>query len=224
MTSRPRGRIPTEQLAHHEEAFLDAASELFFQKGFARVSIDMLARAARVSPKTIYARYGGKVGLFGAVIRRRVAPVLATQDLFADQKNAAPEVVLRNVAAAFLDRILHPDVLSLHRMMIAEATHMPELSELYYNEAYTPALNRMADWLAVQNTTGRLTISDSKRASEVLASLVGAGILERALLLNIVPDAAERAQLLDNALTIFFSAYGPTDRQSKSGPAKRRGS
>lgn len=222
MTSRPLGRISTELLAQHEEAFLDAASELFRKKGFSRVSIDMLARAAHVSPKTIYARYGGKVGLFGAVIRRLVAPVLATQDMFADQKNENPVIVLQKVAAAFLDRILHPDVLSLHRMMIAEAIHMPELSELYYNEAYTRALNRLADWLALQDATGRLSIPDPKRASEVFASLVGAGILERAHLLNIVPGPTERAQLLKSALSVFFSAYGPTDRQPKDKVAESR--
>src|SRR5258708_28546476 len=110
MTSRPRGRIPTEQLAHHEEAFLDAASELFFQKGFARVSIDMLARAARVSPKTIYARYGGKGGLFGAGIKRPGAPAPATQDLFFDQKNTTPPGGRPHPPPPFLHPLLPPHV------------------------------------------------------------------------------------------------------------------
>src|SRR5258705_3966016 len=98
MTSRPRGRIPTEQLAHHEEAFLDAASELFFQKGFARVSIDMLARAARVSPKTIYARYGGEVGVVAAGVKSPGAPTVATHDMVFRHKEAGPPALIRDVA------------------------------------------------------------------------------------------------------------------------------
>jgi TetR/AcrR family transcriptional repressor of mexJK operon len=207
--SRPRGRIPAGELARHEEAFLDAASALFREHGFARVSIDMIARAARVSPKTIYSRYGGKSGLFAAVIRKMVAPALATQDILADQQNAEPIAVLRKVAAAFLERILDPEALSLHRMMIAEATHLPELSELYYKEGYGKALGRLANWLAAQDAAGLLCVPDPEVAGEIFAALAGARILDRALLLNIIPEAEERAVLLENALSIFGRAYAP---------------
>lgn len=217
--SRPRGRIPAGELAQHEEAFLDAASILFREHGFARVSIDMIARAARVSPKTIYARYGGKSGLFGAVIRKMVAPALATQDIFAEQRNAEPIAVLRKVAAAFLERLLDPEALSLHRMMIAEATHLPELSELYYREGYAKALGRLADWLAAQDAAGLLCVPDPEAASEIFAALAGARIFDRALLLNIVPDAEERAILLENALSIFGCAYAA---RPKKAPIRRR--
>ncbi|HEY9214399.1 MAG TPA: TetR/AcrR family transcriptional regulator [Ancylobacter sp.] len=205
--SRPRGRIPADELASHEEAFLDAAAALFRCHGFARVSIDMIARAAHVSPKTIYRWYGGKTGLFAAVIKRMLAPILATQDLFDDPQDADPIAVLRNVAARFLDRILEPDAVSLHRMMIAEAVHMPELSALYYREGYEVAVSRLAKWLAGQDAAGRLRVPTPRRAAEILAGLVGAGIVDRVLFLNEVPTADERVVLLEDALNIFALAH-----------------
>ncbi|HEY9214431.1 MAG TPA: TetR/AcrR family transcriptional regulator, partial [Ancylobacter sp.] len=189
------------------EAFLDAAAALFRCHGFARVSIDMIARAAHVSPKTIYRWYGGKTGLFAAVIKRMVAPILATQDLFDDPQDADPIAVLRNVTARFLDRILDPDAVSLHRMMIAEAVHMPELSALYYREGYEVAIGRLAKWLAGQDAAGRLRVPTPRRAAEVLAGLVGAGIVDRVLLSNEVPTSDERAVLLEDALNFFVHVY-----------------
>src|SRR4051794_3291532 len=55
---------------------LDGALEVFAADGYARVSIDAIARAAGVSSRTIYNQFGDKAGLFEAVIvdsARRVA-------------------------------------------------------------------------------------------------------------------------------------------------------
>ncbi|MDB5656008.1 MAG: TetR family transcriptional regulator [Tardiphaga sp.] len=216
-----RGRIPNDQLARHEEAFLDAASALFHEHGYARVSIDMIARAAHVSTKTIYGRYGGKLGLFGAVIKKQIAPVLATQDAFSIDQDAEPIALLRKVAAAFLERILDHNVLSLHRMMIAEASNMPELCQLYYQEVIETARGRLAEWLAAQDAAGRLAIPDPKRAADILAALVGAGVTESAQLLNVVPTATERETMLDSALEIFSLAYLPKT-PSAANPATAR--
>lgn len=168
----------------------------------------MIARAARVSTKTIYVRYGGKLGLFAAVIKKQIAPILATQDAFLGPQDKDPINLLRNVAAAFVERLLDPSVISLHRMMIAEAAHMPELAELYYREAFERAENRLADWLTKQDAAGSFSIPNPKRAAETFAALVGAGIIERAHLLNVVPSAEERRELLDNAISVFSRAYG----------------
>jgi TetR/AcrR family transcriptional repressor of mexJK operon len=207
ITKASPGRIPSHKLAQHEDAFLDAASALFNEHGLARVSIDMIARAARVSTKTIYARYGGKLGLFSAVIRKQIAPILATQDAFLSPQNEDPIKLLRNVAAAFVERLLDPNVISLHRMMIAEAAHMPELSELYYREIYERAQNRLADWLSKQDAAGIFKIPTPKRAAEIFAALVGAGMIDRAHLLNVVPSATERTEQIDNAISVFSRAY-----------------
>lgn len=204
----PRGRIPADRVAQHEEAFLDSAASLFRQCGYARVTIDMIARAAHVSTKTIYARYGGKIGIFGAVIRRRVAPILATQDILSGKLTGDPICILRKVAAEFLERLLDKNVLYLHRAMIAEAASMPELSELYYREGYHKALGRLTEWFAAQDALGHLRIPDPERASEVFVALMSAGVLERALLLNVIPEAEEREKLIDSALDVFNRAYG----------------
>jgi hypothetical protein len=63
-------------------------------------------------------------------------------------------------------------------------------------------------------------VPDPEAASEIFAALAGARIFDRALLLNIVPDAEERAILLENALSIFGYAYAA--RPKKASIRRRR--
>jgi len=70
----PRGRPTKASLAARHEALLETASALFVQHGYANVTLMMVARAARVSIRTIYVKFGGISGLLDAVIdaeRRR---------------------------------------------------------------------------------------------------------------------------------------------------------
>ena len=206
---RRRGRIPTHELAGHEEAFLDASFRLFRDHGYAGVSVDMIARAAQVSSKTIYARYGGKSGLFAEVIKRSVKAPLIALDMLNDNASESTRSVLRRVAAAFLDSILQQDKLDLHRMLIAEATRMPELSKLFEDEGPQKALLLLASWLARQNAAGTLDVPDPRSAADVFIALVEAGIIRRALLTGILPSADQRAHLLDNAVDIFSRTFAP---------------
>jgi TetR/AcrR family transcriptional repressor of mexJK operon len=206
---RPRGRIPANELAGHEEALLDASFRLFRDHGYASVSVDMIARAARVSTKTIYARFGGKSGLFAEVIMRSLAGPMIELDAMLDNDAERTEVVLQRAATAFLDHILLQDRLDLHRMLIAEAIRMPELSKLFYERGPQKGLGVLVSWLARQHARGTLNVPDPENAAEVFFALVEAGIIRRALLTGAVPSADERKRSLKNAVNIFIRTYAP---------------
>nr|WP_281373155.1 TetR/AcrR family transcriptional regulator [Kineococcus aurantiacus] len=50
---------------------LDAAEELFYERGIAATGVDAVLRRARVAPATLYAHFGGKDGLVAAYLERR---------------------------------------------------------------------------------------------------------------------------------------------------------
>ena len=52
------------------DRLLDTALKLFLEHGYGNLSLETIARDARVSMRTIYSQFGGKAGLFGAVIKR----------------------------------------------------------------------------------------------------------------------------------------------------------
>ncbi len=51
-------------------AILAAAAAQFLEKGFGGSSMDSIATEASVSKQTVYAHFGGKAQLFGAIIRQ----------------------------------------------------------------------------------------------------------------------------------------------------------
>src|SRR5690242_11336930 len=50
---------------------LDAAEELFYERGVAATGVDAVLRRAHVAPATLYAHFDGKDGLVAAYLQRR---------------------------------------------------------------------------------------------------------------------------------------------------------
>src|SRR4051812_25167327 len=61
---RPRAR----DLEARMQNLVATAGQLFLSKGYGNVSLEMIAREAHVAVRTIYVKFGGKAGLFNAVI------------------------------------------------------------------------------------------------------------------------------------------------------------
>jgi AcrR family transcriptional regulator len=55
------------------EKLLDAAAALFYEDGIAATGVDDVVRSAEVSKPTLYAHFGSKADLVGAVLERRHA-------------------------------------------------------------------------------------------------------------------------------------------------------
>lgn len=62
------------------ERLLDAAEELFYERGIAATGVDAVLRRARVAPATLYAHFGGKDHLVAAYLQRRHERWRATWD------------------------------------------------------------------------------------------------------------------------------------------------
>src|ERR1700716_2081035 len=61
------GRVPR---AVREQQLLDLAEQLFIEKGYDRMSIEDLCRAAGVSRPIVYEHFGSKDGIYLACVRR----------------------------------------------------------------------------------------------------------------------------------------------------------
>ena len=120
---------------------MTTAAELFLEKGYAKVSLEMIARKARVAVRTIYVKFGGKSGLFREILRSGREVYFGTmEDLETNQRP------LRDVLVDFGTRVNEllssSVVIKLHRMVIAEAQHDPDLAEAYFDAG--PQQSRLA--------------------------------------------------------------------------------
>lgn len=128
------GRPTQDQAAQLSSKILDAAQTLFLAQGFERTSIDQIATAAHVAKRTLYSRFDGKVGVFDAVIKRRIDTNLLEIGVL-DVDNLDLEEKLRRLAYVLLDHILDREAIELDRAITAEAARFPNLARLYREHA-----------------------------------------------------------------------------------------
>jgi len=81
-TPRPGGKVPAARAAHlgperRRPMVLDAAFELFLERGYDGTSMDDVARAIGVTKPVVYACYPSKEELFKTLLRREEDRVLA---------------------------------------------------------------------------------------------------------------------------------------------------
>ena len=69
---RYRSELRREQAERTRASVLDAAATLFEQSGYEGTSIAAIAKAAHVSPETVYGHFGNKRALLGELCRRAV--------------------------------------------------------------------------------------------------------------------------------------------------------
>jgi AcrR family transcriptional regulator len=86
------------------EQLLDVGRELFGQKGYEATSIEEIAAHAEVSKPVVYEHFGGKDGLYAAVVEREMRTVL---DRFTSALAAPghPRELLERAALALLEYI-----------------------------------------------------------------------------------------------------------------------
>jgi AcrR family transcriptional regulator len=92
------GRVPR---AVRRRQLVELGEELFLERGFAKASMDELARRAGVTKPVIYELFGSKAGLFDACLEG-LALRLATQIADAARAGTDPESRLRAGGLAFL--------------------------------------------------------------------------------------------------------------------------
>ena len=110
--SLPDPSLPTRRAENTQAtraALIDAARELFAQRGFAAVSTEEIVRRARVTRGALYHHFTGKEGLFEAVFEQVEGDL--TERIAAEAMQAAePWDAMRSGAQAFLDACLDPAV------------------------------------------------------------------------------------------------------------------
>jgi len=128
------GRPPRELAGEVDTRILDAAREVFHERGLAGASMDEIAGRARAGKPTIYARFPTKEALFAAVVMRSVADNITRIETYVPIGETIEER-LASVGETVLRRILLGDVIGLMRLAVAEAPRFPDLASSVYRMA-----------------------------------------------------------------------------------------
>lgn len=121
------------------QELLDAALDLFVEKGFAATRSEEVAQRAGVSKGTLYLYYPSKEELFKAVVRQKLANLIAEgMDLVSGFEGSATDL-LGALMQVWWQRVGDTPAAGIHKVMIAEVRNFPELGQFYVDEVIVPA-------------------------------------------------------------------------------------
>jgi AcrR family transcriptional regulator len=112
---------------------IDAAVEVFAEKGFAAARLEDVARRAGVSKGTAYLYFPNKEALFKAAIQEVVVRRIAVGERDVEEWQGPTAALLRRVLEEWA-KVIRSRQGGLLKLILAEARNFPELAAWYHQE------------------------------------------------------------------------------------------
>jgi AcrR family transcriptional regulator len=201
--SPKRGRPPKDLAGDVQARILDAAQQLFLEKGF---------RSA--SKPTIYAHFPGKEALFVAVVARTING-LTDFEGFTPAGRTIQEK-LANLGIEIVERFVE-DTLDLTRATIAEARRFPELSRNVHDAARDRAAGAVSQLLneatlrVARSPKGPFSAKRSVATAQMFMDLILLPMLMRSLMGEELKDLRKELPTFLHERVNFFLAACEAD-------------
>lgn len=177
--------------------------------GYAGTTMSGIAAALGGSKTTLWSYFPTKEALFAAVIDEEIGrfrgELLGVFDL-----SGSLEDTLRRFCTALLGKMLQPDSIRLHRIIIGEAERFPEIGRIFFERAPKQTQKRLAAYLEEAMERGELRKADPLLAARQLTTLIQPNFMLRLWKVNTgrIDPAAEAA----TAVETFLRAYAASSR------------
>ena len=180
-------------------AIMDAALQCFLTHGYGNTSMDLIAREAGVSKRTVYSHFPSKEVLFDVVLRFRCANIAGHDPCEWPLEGSEPREVLANFALHLMRIILSPDGRSLMAAVLGAADRFPDLSLTFWNAGPRHSIERLTGYFESLKGDPRYRIGDPTAMTMMFIGMVK-GPFYIPLLLRLIPEPTEdtlRAHIAD---------------------------
>ena len=188
------------------ETILAIAQQVFLEEGYAATSMSTIAARVGGSKGTLYNYFRSKAELFVAVIQNLCE---IQQNHMFDVPDPDIRKFLTEVGRRFARMLLSDEVITIHRIVVAEATRFPEIGQALYEAGPKRGKQRLVAYLKLAIADGRLKPCDPERAAEQAMEMALGGMYRRRLWnVGPAPTEAEIDGAIASAIDVFMAAYG----------------
>jgi TetR/AcrR family transcriptional repressor of mexJK operon len=200
----PTAERPRPRLEARRRAFLEAGTAAFLERGYANTTLDDVIARSGGSRQTLYALFGGKQGLFEAIMRDRCDTIFAALD--ADSMlDRPPEIVLVDFGIRLLGVVCAPEAIGIFRLVAAESASMPDLAERFWSAGPGRTHSLLARYIGEQVHRGVLRVSDPGQAAQQFwGMLLGGFHMQCVFGLRSAPGADEIHAFAGTAVARFL--------------------
>ena len=194
----PRGEKRRDQIS-------DAAECVFFERGYAETTMQLIAQRAGASKETLYRHFGCKEALFSEIVRRRSSRMMGNED---GELLGPPKQALLDLALRLLRDLGEADSICLYRVVVAESPREPELGRIFYAQGPGRIIARLSDYLTLAAERHELQVADADLAAKLF---IGAVMAHHHILRLVAEATFSEAELRTHAMeavSLFLARYG----------------
>jgi AcrR family transcriptional regulator len=203
-TPQERGPKFRRRAEARPDEVLDAALELFMEKGFAATRVDDIARRAGLSKGAVYLYFPSKEAVLEALVRRAIIPIADTAlDALRDYEGD-PRLVISMVIKMVGQRFGDPRIIAVPKVVFREVLGFPHLAEMYRVEVLDKVLPVIGGLIRRGIDQGYLRQVDPELT---IRSIIGPLMLHLLLaeVFGVTPEGGLHFdKLVDNHLSILF--------------------
>jgi AcrR family transcriptional regulator len=184
--------------ADTRERLLNEGARLFAARGYARVTVRAICRAAHANVAAINYHFHGKRGLYDAVIQSAIDQMRSTTATIIELgRGQAPEQQLTTFIAIFLQRVTATRDNWIHQLMMRELNEPTEALDLVVGQVLEPRMTYLGGMIA--GMLGCAVTDPRVRRSVTSVQLQCLAAIDRRLPLHSVPTTpAAVAELADH--------------------------
>jgi AcrR family transcriptional regulator len=113
------------------EEIMDAALELFAEKGFTATRMTDVAKKAGISKGTLYLYFENKEAIFRSVVQEMIIPLVDQNDERVANYTGSAALLLRELLEGMWQAVVETKLSAIPKLVISESGNFPEMAEFF---------------------------------------------------------------------------------------------
>jgi len=162
---------------------INAALELFVERGYAATRLEDIARAAGISKGSLYRYFENKEALFKAMVKQVVIPQIEKAETTVNEYKGEISPLIQAMVLGWWETVGEARICGIPKLIISEAANFPELAEFYVNEVIKRGRKLVAGMIqrGVESGEFRSDIAPDYAARLLISPVVFAAIWKESL-------------------------------------------
>ena len=183
---------------------LDAALDLFIERGFASTRVEDIAARAGLSKGAVYLYFPSKEAVLEGIVRRAIVPIAASAVHMVENYAGDPRTIITLVMKTVAGRLAEPRTIAIPKLVMREMINFPDFAAMYRAEVLDKVIPLITALLRTGIAEGYLRPVDPELT---IRSIIGPIMLHILLdeVFSVRPaDGLALDRFIDNHLTILF--------------------
>jgi TetR/AcrR family transcriptional regulator, mexJK operon transcriptional repressor len=194
------------------QQILDAAQQVFAQKGFEGASIKDLAKAAKISPGLLYWYFKDKTDLFVSLISERIKEAFGTLLPENVSFDLPPEEFLPQFGRFYINLFEWPMNAAMFKVMVANAQSFPEAVHQVRADVIGLVLDTLQGYFQRQIDAGQMRPGDTEMVARTFMGSTIAFLLLRIVLQDKRAQDLSVEAFVDGITDVVLHGILPQDK------------